>query len=126
MKKFAYSMMIAALGGSLVLSAEAQTGRDSTKLGSLSLGKIKTSEQKAAASRLSVYPNPASRSIEITLHVADNKGFTLELFDNLGMRLLYQEWKSGTLDVSPYPSGVYLLTLRRDKESHTQKLLIQR
>ncbi len=119
-------LLLAALCGSISFSSKAQTGADTLKQGHLSLGKISTNDQRIIKNPLSIYPNPASRVIEINLNLQDNKGFYLEVYDNLGMRLLFQNWKGGMLDVSALSPGVYLLRLQREQESYTQKLIIER
>lgn len=75
---------------------------------------------------LSLFPNPASTQIEIKLDVMDNRGFMLELYNDQGLRLVQLKWDSPYLDLSRYPSGMYVLCLRRDQEVYYQKLLIDR
>jgi len=119
-------LLIAALCGSISFSAKAQTGSDTLKQGKLSLGKIRMNNQIGIVNPLSIYPYPASKSIDISLNVQDKKGFYLEVYDNLGMRLLFQNWSGSMLDVSGLAPGVYLLRLQREQEAYTQKLIIER
>ncbi len=126
MKKFNYVLLIAALFGSNSLTTKAQTGIDTLKQGNLTLGKIKMNNQKVSENPLFVYPNPASKTIDIRLNVQDNKGYYLEIYDNLGMRILFQVWNGKMLDVSSLSPGVFLLRLHKEQESYTQKLIIER
>lgn len=117
-------MMIAALSGGFSFKTSAQSV-DTNKMGALSLGTVRA-KQPIEKNRLTLSPNPANRWVDIRLDVADLNGFNLELYDAMGMRLLLHEWRGDALDVSKYPPGVYLLTLRRDKETYQQKLMIER
>lgn len=82
--------------------------------------------EKGTSSWLSVAPNPAKNQVNIKLNVAEPLGYVLELYDDKGMRLLQQNWRGEALDISRYRSGIYILLLRKDKESHSQKLIIER
>jgi hypothetical protein len=75
---------------------------------------------------LTVYPNPANNWVDLSLKgtIADN--FTLEIYNADGMRLLLKPWDGRSIDVSSYPPGLYLITLKRDREIYSQKLMIQR
>ncbi|MFM6975844.1 MAG: M4 family metallopeptidase, partial [Sphingobacteriaceae bacterium] len=76
---------------------------------------------------LSLYPNPASNLVDLSIKGTTTDNFTLELYDSSGNRLLVkQPWDGRSLDISRYPDGLYLITLKRDREVYTQKLLIQR
>jgi Zn-dependent metalloprotease len=74
-----------------------------------------------------LYPNPAIDRVDLTIKGTSAANFTLELHNSEGMRLLIkQPWDGGGLDISKYPNGIYLITLRRDREVYSQKLIIQR
>jgi hypothetical protein len=74
-----------------------------------------------------LYPNPAIDRVDLTIKGTSAANFKLELHNSEGMRLLIkQPWDGGGLDISKYPNGIYLITLRRDREVYSQKLIIQR
>lgn len=76
---------------------------------------------------LNLYPNPATDLVDLSIKGTSADNFTLELYNSEGMRLLIQQpWDGRALDVSKYPNGIYVLTLRRDREIYSQKLIIQR
>ena len=75
---------------------------------------------------LTVYPNPANNWVDLSLKGAIADNFTLEIYNADGMRLLLKPWDGRSIDVSSYPPGLYLITLKRDREIYSQKLMIQR
>lgn len=76
---------------------------------------------------LKLYPNPATDMVDLTLKGTSIDNFTLELYNSEGMRLLIkQPWDGRGLDISNYANGIYLITLRRDREVYSEKLVIQR
>ena len=75
---------------------------------------------------LSVYPNPASEKVKITL--PDNKGgYTLALFDLNGNRILTRHITGGeseyTLNVKSLASGAYILSVFNDEHVYTGKVI---
>lgn len=76
---------------------------------------------------LNLYPNPATDWVDLSIKGTGAENFTLELYNSEGMRLLIkQPWDGRGLDVSKFTNGVYLITLRKDREVYSQKLIIQR
>lgn len=76
---------------------------------------------------LSLYPNPAASLVHITLNGPDQNGFTLSLYSLNTMHLISEtRWNGNSLDISPYPNGLYLLVLKRRGETYSQRLLINR
>ncbi len=76
---------------------------------------------------LNLYPNPTTDRVDLSIKGTSAENFTLELYNSEGMLLLVkQPWDGRGLDVSNYANGIYLITLRRDRELYSQKLIIQR
>ncbi len=75
---------------------------------------------------LTIYPNPASNWVDLSLKGTTADNFTLEIHNSDGMRLLLKPWDGRSIDVSAYPPGLYLISLKRDREMYSQKLMIQR
>ena len=76
---------------------------------------------------LLVSPNPAKAEVKISL--ADNKdmqGYTLELYNNQGTRLLQQKYTGKLLDVSTLQAGIYNVILRKGQKMYSQKLVVGR
>ncbi|MFM6953642.1 MAG: T9SS type A sorting domain-containing protein [Sphingobacteriaceae bacterium] len=79
------------------------------------------------AASLSLYPNPANDWVDISMKGISTDNFTLEVYNADGMRMLLQQpWDGRGIDVSKFPTGIYILSLKRDREIYTQKLMIQR
>src|SRR5690606_23839765 len=77
-----------------------------------------------------VYPNPAGERVSIEFKSIENAGSTLEiLFHNSFGSEVYREKvliqsEGFQIDTSDFIPGVYFLTVKNDKNSYTQKLLI--
>jgi len=72
------------------------------------------------------YPNPATDLIHLTPNVLEG-GVSIEVADLSGRRYIHsrvEEWND-KLDVSGLSPGIYILTVRGDNKSLSQKLLIQ-
>lgn len=75
----------------------------------------------------SVFPNPAQD--EINIHFKETQShFTAELIDMQGRIVLRKNNQNNqrfTLETSNVPSGVYLLKMQTDKQTFTQKIILQ-
>jgi len=79
---------------------------------------------------ISIYPNPSSGKFIVE---ADNgplaaDKMNLEIYNTLGERI-YQsaiQTPQSTIHISSQPSGIYFLNIKTEKESFTQKLIIQK
>lgn len=82
-------------------------------------------EEKSPLSYFNVYPNPSHDkfTIEATSLQNNNQKLQLQLMDMQG-RILHQTYflQSFEMDLSGYPSGVYLLKVSDGFDSSTQKL----
>ena len=79
---------------------------------------------------LLLFPNPAGQEVEITIPElsasASLDGFTLLVFDQKGVKLMERGWDKGKLDVSGFVSGNYIVSLRKDRQLYSQKLVVIR
>ncbi|QRM89059.1 T9SS type A sorting domain-containing protein [Lacinutrix sp. WUR7] len=76
----------------------------------------------ALEDNIHVYPNPA----DAILNIASSKNQTISsisLFNILGKKVLTT--KAETMDISSYPSGIYLLKIATEKGEVTKKIVIQ-
>ncbi len=76
--------------------------------------------------QMTLFPNPAAEQVKICFEGMQREGFRIELYDSSGNKVLAREWKGEELDISSFDEGVYVLYLRRNKESFSRKLLIKR
>ncbi|MDP3928187.1 MAG: C10 family peptidase [Bacteroidota bacterium] len=78
------------------------------------------------AEGIAVYPNPAKDAIQIDLRKFEGKVQHITLLDNLGrnMPITYDE-ASGTIDVSGFTEGIYLLQIESNKGVISKKILVQ-
>lgn len=75
------------------------------------------------ASKVSVYPNPASNNVKISSSVEINK---VEVFNLLGKRVVNAgKLNNNDLDISSLSTGVYLLKLTSGNAVATKKLIKQ-
>jgi len=80
-------------------------------------------------SLFSVYPNPASEFLNISLQKFSSKeNYSLSLFNDIGQQV-YETKKvreKMQLDVNEYPAGIYLLQLKIDNGSICKKVMIRK
>jgi hypothetical protein len=77
---------------------------------------------------LHIYANPSNGMFTITNTKAQAANCNLEIFNFLGekiysLRILHPV---SSINISDQPAGVYFLNVRDEKESYTQKLIIQK
>jgi endoglucanase len=72
------------------------------------------------AAAITIYPNPTRG--DITILGLPTGGHTVELLDNKGVRLLYRG-RGGSIDMSPYPSGMYFVVVRLKSGLVMRKIL---
>jgi len=84
-------------------------------------------------SSFSVYPNPASDKILLSLNITEQSQINISLYNNLGTKLatlLSKQYDSGTysetIDISKIPSGAYILRFVSANKNHFEKLFILR
>jgi hypothetical protein len=84
---------------------------------------IETGITDIEASALTIYPNPATDNISITLPENISQAF-FTLYDMQGKILIKQEvGNKETVTVNNLASGIYIYSVRTDKQNHTGKLI---
>lgn len=72
---------------------------------------------------LSVFPNPSSEKITITLDSSiTSENLTVHICSTSGEELISQS-NTGTIDISDFPSGIYFLTVQNETTSWTKKII---
>jgi hypothetical protein len=76
------------------------------------------------SSHLKVYPNPVQEKLTVKLDNAVQKGFSIQLFDLYGKKLLQQTTRQQTLsiDVTQLVPGIYFLKVTSENQSLTRKI----
>ena len=71
---------------------------------------------------LNIFPNPSSGMVEIR----STQNGQLEIFNTLGktLRISTKTHFAESLDLSKWPSGIYFVTLKTEKGSVTQKIML--
>ena len=72
-----------------------------------------------------LYPNPTSEKINLVFKIKENR--TIRLINVVGKEVLKTNTNTTNLqlDVSPYPKGIYFVKVTTDKDSSSQKIIIQ-
>lgn len=87
----------------------------------------KSAAEISESGNLIIYPNPASGQISLSLKEGiSTDRFILEMYNAEGLLVIKQAWSGGSLDVSRYAAGMYIINLKRDGELYSQKLLIEK
>ncbi|MEO6285704.1 MAG: T9SS type A sorting domain-containing protein [Dyadobacter sp.] len=101
------------------------TANASTKKNRLFFYPTASSNQPVKVNRrLLVFPNPAKDWVEIKFEGKHEVDQVLELHDKQGIQLHTQKWNSEKIDVSQLPPGVYIVTLKQNKQVYSQKLVV--
>lgn len=90
------------------------------------LGVVTSTANTSAASELTVYPNPTSGSVTISIPEQDINHSRLSMCDITG-RIVFQQTLTSaktTLQLNQ-PSGVYMVRVSNTKKTSTQKLVIR-
>ena len=78
--------------------------------------------ESASTDHLKVYPNPAYDRLVIN---SDWAVRDVKIFDLFGKEVYHSASGSGTVDVSQFPSGIYLITVSTDKGIFHSKLQVR-
>jgi uncharacterized protein (TIGR02145 family) len=74
-----------------------------------------------------IYPNPTDGKIKITVFELFNNNYIIEVYNSLGRRLLVYNVVKGTsnisIDLSEFPSGMYLLKLVTKEGIYDSKII---
>lgn len=88
-------------------------------------------EEPGTQSDFTVYPNPASQTIQINGALDEYQAVTIEICDLTG-RIVYQETIGETLtlnkqiDVSTFAEGAYIVSIKTPERTRCKKVIIQR
>jgi hypothetical protein len=81
-------------------------------------------ELSTAADNVSVYPNPANDNLTIATNSATNQ--KLEIYNITGQAIYTSDMLAyKSIDISGFPSGIYILQLKTDKEILVKKFVKQ-
>jgi hypothetical protein len=84
-----------------------------------------SSVNEITAADATIYPNPASSTVEIKLNQESNESYTLtDLAGKIICSGKIQD-RSATIDVSKLPQGVYLLNLETEQGRSVHKIVVQ-
>ncbi|MEO0226204.1 MAG: M28 family peptidase, partial [candidate division WOR-3 bacterium] len=86
---------------------------------------------------ISILPNPARRSAEISYHLPRGENVLIEIYDRIGRRLVrwrrsrpagdhHLIWDGYSSEGNPAPSGVYFVKLVSGKEAKVQRFVLLR
>ncbi len=85
-----------------------------------------------ATIEFSLAPNPAGREVTFKLaELADDQAVTLEIYNNLGQRVLRNEYGkvrylNERIDLKDLGNGLYIVSVKVGNERHEQKLVISK
>jgi hypothetical protein len=87
-------------------------------------------DEKEQSQPVTVYPNPASKDMNLTVNTGTAEVLTLKLMNSLGT-LVYTETLSTTgkinhaINVGRLPEGMYFLNVEGKKLNFSQKITVQ-
>ena len=82
-------------------------------------------------SGMKMYPNPASESVNITFSSEEGANAVLSVMNLMGQTVynmdveVYEGYNMVTLPVNELPAGVYMVNIRSNKGTTTQKLIVR-
>jgi len=131
---YPYRMMDVAVGDGFAFAAGGDGGLFIVDLeGVMSESENKTALLPAGLTLYPAYPNPFNSRTNVRYALPGNGRFTLDLYDLNGRRVMpiaggYRSAGSYliALDASALPSGVYLLSLRNQKATQHQRVILMR
>lgn len=82
---------------------------------------------KADGNNFTVFPNPASGYISVSIAYDRNTATRIEMFDAVGRKLYSSNVTSSTSEINSakFPDGTYLLRLHKGSEQSVQKVIIK-
>ena len=84
--------------------------------------------EETIPSNFKLFPNPASKTLTLSLDEPLSKEASVFITNNLGQTVFYQELEGNittVFDVSNYTTGLYFLTITSNGVSETKKLIIE-
>lgn len=85
--------------------------------------------ENLTSDNLTIYPNPVpyGEMLNVRLQGAGAQGFNLAVYDVTGKILIkkhYSQEEQFPVDVSAFPSGAYILTIRNGDLNFTKKFIV--
>lgn len=74
---------------------------------------------------LSIYPSPATESIQFDFAIEENSNTTIKIWNTDGKLVYNGKWDNGSLDVSSFAKGSYILNLQQDGNQIAQGKFIK-
>ena len=80
---------------------------------------------------MKMYPNPASESVNVTFSSEENANAVLSVMNLMGQTVynmdvnVYEGYNMVTVPVNQLPAGVYMVNIRSNKGTTTQKLIVR-
>ena len=71
---------------------------------------------------IKIYPNPTDGMLEISIPGNPDSDYKIEVFNLTGLVQTYNE-RTTLIDLSAYPSGIYLIKISSDSESYQYKII---
>lgn len=81
------------------------------------------------APALTIYPNPASENLIISLNANNQKGFSVKILNSFGQEIFSQQVTSATktLDISRFANGIYFVRVIAENHIvYNEKIIIQK
>ena len=90
-------------------------------------GFVAVPEESERAHTISVYPNPASHTLQIDVHIPGGAHAAIRLYDLEGRMVFEQRQLNARtiLDVSTYAKGVYVLEYTADDQAVRQRVVVE-
>lgn len=82
-------------------------------------------EGLGAMPELSIYPNPASSMINLSLGNTTEQNFVISIYNGLGENIFYSTNQS-TIDVSNLEDGIYSINVTSTTENYNRKLVVKK
>lgn len=70
------------------------------------------------------YPNPSNGIVNISESVRDNT--IIEIFDVFGTRILRNEGKTSSLDLTNFENGTYIISIKEGNNTKYDKIILQK
>ena len=82
-------------------------------------------------SGMKVYPNPASESVNVSFSSEENANAVISVMNLMGQTVytenvnIHEGYNMVTLSTNNFRSGVYMVNIKTDKGTSTQKLIVK-
>jgi hypothetical protein len=119
-------------GQSTRMNAVLSSGPYSTLKTSTACGSsIGVSETSALDNSLYIYPNPASKYVDVEFALTDNNSGSIEVYNAVGQKMFSEDldkmnagYKKYSLDVTSFANGLYFITVKVGDSAVTRKISV--